>query len=131
MKGHLRERHYKKIGLSVLALSWMLGAGLTVQAQEEDVIKDCIFISGVEVSGMTKDEAALAVEDYVTGLESVEITLEMVEGNEVRVSAGELGISWSNPEVVDEAMEIGTYGNVIQRYKIMKDLQHENHIFDL
>ena len=131
MKGHLRERHYKKIGLSVLALSWMLGAGLTVQAQEEDVIKDGIFISGVEVSGMTKDEAALAVEDYVTGLESVEITLEMVEGNEVRVSAGELGISWSNPEVVDEAMEIGTYGNVIQRYKIMKDLQHENHIFDL
>lgn len=131
MKGHLRERHYKKIGLSVLALSWMLGAGLTVQAQEEDVIKDGIFISVVEVSGMTKDEAALAVEDYVTGLESVEITLEMVEGNEVRVSAGELGISWSNPEVVDEAMEIGTYGNVIQRYKIMKDLQHENHIFDL
>lgn len=131
MKGHLRERHYKKIGLSVLALSWMLGAGLTVQAQEEDGIKDGIFISGVEVSGMTKDEAALAVEDYVTGLESVEITLEMVEGNEVRVSAGELGISWSNPEVVDEAMEIGTYGNVIQRYKIMKDLQHENHIFDL
>ena len=131
MKGHLRERHYKKIGLSVLALSWMLGAGLTVQAQEEDVIKDGIFISVVEVSGMTKDEAALAVEDYVTGLESVEITLEMVEGNEVRVSAGELGISWSNPEVVDEAMEIGTYGNVIQRYKTMKDLQHENHIFDL
>ena len=131
MKRHLRERHYKKIGLSVFAIAMMLGAGLNVRAQEEGVIKEGIFISGVEVSGMTKEEATQAVEDYLTELESVVITLEAAEGNSVQVSAGELGLSWSNPEVVDEAMEIGMHGNVIERYKIMKDLQHESQIFDL
>ena len=131
MKRHYKERHYRKIGLSVFALSMILGTGLTVQAQEEEKIKDGIFISGVEVSGMTKEEATQAVQDYVTELGSVMITLEAAEGNQVQVSAEELGISWSNPEVVDEAMEIGMHGNVIERYKIMKDLQHENQIFDL
>jgi len=131
MKGHFRDRHYKRIGLSVFALAIVLGTGLNVQAQEEEKIKDGIFISGVEVSGMTGEEAAQAVQDYVEELGDVMITLEAAEGNEVQVSARELGVTWSNPEVVDEAMEIGMHGNVIQRYKIMKDLQHENQIFDL
>ena len=131
MKRHYRERHYKKIGLSVFAVSLILGTGLTVQAQEEEIIKDGIFISSVEVSGMTKEEAIQAVEAYVSELESVMITLEAAEGNTVQVSAGKLGVTWSNPEILDDAMEIGMHGNVIERYKIMKDLQYENQIFDL
>ena len=131
MKRHLSERHYKRIGLSVFALSMMLGAGMTAQAQEEDKIKDGIFISGVEVSGMTKEEATQAVWDYVEELGDVSVILEAAEGNEVQVAARELGLTWSNLEVVDEAMEIGMHGNVIQRYKIMKDLQHENQHFEL
>lgn len=114
-----------------MATAMFMAAGLTVQAQENDTIKDGIFISGVEVSGMNKEEAALAVEEYVNGLESVEITLQASDGHNVVVSAGELGVTWSNPEVIEEALEIGMHGNVIQRYKIMKDLQHENQTFDL
>lgn len=125
------KRVIKKMGLPLLALSWMLGAGMTVNAQTKDVIKDGIYISGVEVSGMTKEEATQAVSEYVEGLGDIVVTLEAAEGNLVQVSADELGISWSNPEVVDEVMEIGMHGNIIERYKIMKDLQHENQIFDL
>lgn len=117
--------------MSAFALSLILGAGLTVHAQEDETIKDGIFISGVEVSGMSMEEATQAVEAYVSDLETVAVTLKAADDNEVQVSAGELGLSWSNPEVLDEAMEIGMHGNVIERYKIMKDLQHENQIFDL
>ncbi len=123
-------KHYQKIGISAFAVSLILGTGLTVQAQEE-VIKDGIFISGVEVSGMTKEEASQAVAAYVNELKSVTVTLETAESNTVQVSAGDLGVTWSNPEVVDEALEIGMHGNVIERYKIMKDLQHESQVFDL
>ena len=125
------KKWYKKLGLPVVAAAMLMGGAMSVQAQGEDIIKDGIYISGVEVSGMTKEEASLAVEEYVKGLESVEITLHSAEGNFVQVSAGELGVRWSNPEVVEEALEIGMHGNVIQRYKIMKDLQHENQTFDL
>lgn len=130
------KKFYQKMGLAVFAISCMMSVAMTVNAQgnntrDNSVIKDGIFISGVEVSGMTKEEATQAVTDYVKDLESVMITLEAAEGNNVQVSVGELGLSWSNEEVVDEALEIGMHGNVIQRYKIMKDLQHENQTFDL
>ncbi len=121
----------KKVSLSAFAVSLILGAGMTAHAQEEATIKEGIFISGVDVSGMTKEEAVRAVESYVNELGAVTVTLEASDGNDVEVTAGELGISWSNREVVDEAMEIGMHGNVIERYKIMKDLQHENQHFGL
>lgn len=124
------KRLYKKLGLSAAALWLTLGMGMTVQAQEE-VIKDGVLIAGVDVSGMTRAEAEQAVEAYVDDLGSVVITLEAAEGNTVQVSAEDLGLQWSNPEVIDEALEIGMHGNVIQRYKIMKDLQHENQQLDL
>lgn len=121
---------HKKLGLSAAAVMLLFGLSVTANAQEE-TIKEGIFISGVEVSGMTKEEATQALNEYVTEVESVLITLEAADGNEVLVEAGELGVVWSNPEVVNEALEIGMHGNVIQRYKIMKDLQHENQHFEM
>ena len=57
--------------------------------------------------------------------------LEIVEDRTVTVTAQDLGLCWSNPELVSEALALGTKGNVIQRYKIMKDLEHENKIYDI
>ena len=124
------KKWHKKSGICAFALMLFLGMNMTTRAQE-DTIKDGIFISGVEVSGMSREEATQAVEAYVAELENVIITLEAADGNDVPVSAGELGMTWSNPEVIDAALEIGMHGNVIERYKIMKDLQHENQHFDL
>ena len=125
------KKWHKKLSFSIFALAMFLGMGITAQAQGEETIKDGVFISQVDVSGMSREEAKAAVEAYVTDLESVTITLEAADGNNVQVSAGDLGISWSNPEVIDEAVEIGMHGNVIERYKIMKDLQHENQHLDM
>lgn len=124
------KKWYRKLSLAVFALSMLVGVSLTARAKEE-TIKDGVIISGIDVSGMNKEEAAKAIEAYVTELEDVVITLEAADGNDVEVNAGALGVSWSNPEVIDEALEIGMHGNVIERYKIIKDLQHENQHFDL
>jgi len=124
------KKWFRSLSVAVAAVILSLGYGLTANAQEE-TIKDGIFISGVEVSGMTKEEATQALEEYVEELKNVLITLEAAGGQEVLVEAGDMGLVWSNPEVVDAAMEIGLHGNVIERYKIMKDLQHENQHFDM
>ena len=41
------------------------------------------------------------------------------------MTAGDLGIRWNNPQILDEALAIGTEGNVIARYKVLKDLQRK------
>ncbi len=122
----------KKTGLSVVLLLVLTFAfGITVQAKEENTIKTGIYADGIELSGMTAEQAEAAISAYVEELQEVPITLEAAGDNEVEVTAGDLGIQWVNTELVEEAMELGRHGNVIQRYKALKDLEHENHIFKI
>ncbi len=125
------KRRMKKGLTGVLILLGVLLFGMTVQAEEGDTLKTGIFAGDIELSGMTSEEASAAVESYVEGLREVEITLLSAEGQELSATAGEMGVFWSNPELVEEAMEIGTTGNVIERYKILKDLEHENKVYEI
>lgn len=111
---------------AVLLLALLCSISLQVQAAEEETLKEGVLIQGMDLSGMNKEEAADAVEQYVEEtLRPVTITLLTSNNMEVQVTAGDLGIAWSNPEILDEALAIGTEGNVITRYKVLKDLQHE------
>ncbi len=104
---------------------------MPVEAKGEATIKKGIYADIVDLAGMNKSEAEQAIESYVEGLKPVEIVLIAANNQEVTTTAGDLGITWSNPEIVKEAIETGQHGNVIQRYKIIKDLQHENKIYKI
>lgn len=43
--------------------------------------------------------------------------------NSVTVKTSDLGLTWGNTQVVDEAVGIGKSGNLIKRYKDKKDLE--------
>lgn len=108
----------------VLLLALICSMSLQVQAAGEETLKEGVLIQGMDLSGMNKDEAIDVVEQYIEeSLCPVTVTLLTSNNMEVEVTVGELGIEWSNPEVIDEAMAIGTEGNVITRYKVLKDLQ--------
>ena len=126
MKKFLRRVYYL---LPVLAL--MLMSGVTAEAKEEATIKSGIYAGDIDLSGMTADMAERAVRSYIEDLSAVEITLLAAGDTEVTVTAGELGLAWANPELVTEALEIGTHGNVIERYKAIKDLEHENKVYSI
>lgn len=96
-----------------------------------DAIAQGVYIGDVDVSGKTVDEAQQAVEARIEELKNSSVTLNAMEGNQVTVTAGDMGLVWANPEVVSEAVELGKKGNVVQRYKALQDLQHENKVFDL
>ena len=113
--------------LLACACFWLFA--MPVQAEDQETIKPGIFAGGIELSGMTREQAEAAVEEYVDGLRNTQIVLQYIPGKEVTVTAGDLGITWANTEIVTEALEIGLRGNVIERYKILKDLQHENKVY--
>ena len=117
-------------GFILLSTVLLFGSGLTVDAAEE-TIKHGIYIGPVEVGGMTATEAEAAVEEYVEGLSQKTITLEAANEGMVQVTAADLGITWANKEIIEEAAQMGQQGNVIVRYKMMKDLQHDNVRYDL
>ena len=124
----------RRIGIgffSALAIICLLIFGSAAKAQSENTIKNGIFAGHINLSGMTEDEASSAVEAFVEQLSQVEITMEAAAGAHVVVTAGELGLAWANPELVSEAALLGTQGNVIERYKALKDLEYENKIYPI
>lgn len=125
------KKMIKKGCWCVLMFAMTLVFGMTVQAEGEATVKTGVFAESVELSGKTGAEATAAIEAFVEELKLVEITLTAAEGKEVVTNGAELGIVWTNTDVVDKALELGTHGNIIQRYKALKDLEHDSYVFPL
>lgn len=115
------------------ALAMLLFINLPVQAQSEKAIyiKDGIYISDMHVGGMTVEEATVMVEEYVESLLPLELTLQASQAGEKVVTAADIGLTWANTDIIQEAAAVGQEGTIIQRYKMMKDLQHANLHYEL
>ena len=118
-------------GLLLSLMAGMMFAGTTSYAKPtRDKIAIGVYADEVNLSGMTKEEAAEAIDAYI--LEKSEEKITITAGNEeLEVSRGDLGVAWGNPDVVEEAYGLGKSGNLIKRYKAIKDLEFENKVFDL
>lgn len=124
-----------KIG-AALAVAVVCAAGVyvgtTVHAQEngESLIADHIYIGDIAVGGMTEVQATEAVESYMESLADTQFTLT-VDDKSVTATAADFGVEWANPVIVKDAAGVGRTGNLIERYKSKKDLEHENLVFDI
>ena len=105
--------------------------GIEVQAKAEDVILKGIYIDEIDVSGMTVAEAKAAVNAKVAARMETPIVLKCVGDNEIVVTPADLGMEWSNPQIVEDLSELGQVGNIIERYKFRKDLERENYVVNV
>ena len=128
----MKKSVFRGILLSVMALFLWTFPSLEGWARGADtVMKAGVYVEDISLEGMTAQEAQEAVEAYIASLEPIEITLVAAGGQEVLTTAGELGISWGNPEILQEALALGTKGNIVQRYKVLKDLEYENKVYPI
>lgn len=122
------------ISVLVLSLVMILGAGVyaagKITEPEPGVIVDGVYAGNINLSGLTSDEAKEAVNEYIETLEKKTITVVTGDHEDV-LNLSEVGIEWTNSEIVDEAMDLAKTGNVISRFKILSDLKRENKVFDL
>ena len=125
----MKNKVFKGLVLSVMM--GMLFCGTTSYAKTaSNEIAMGVYVEELNVSGMTKEEAAAAIDAYVEGKTEEKITLA-VGDHELEVSRGSLGVTWANEDVVDEALRLGKSGNLIKRYKALKDLQFNNKVYEL
>ena len=118
-------KQYFRWGAFLCGVSMALGMGFISHASSL-TIKEGIYADQDSLAGMTQEEAETMIREKVAKMGDSKITLVAAGGHEVTVTADELGIFWANSELVQEAVGLGTEGNVIQRYKAIKDLQFHN-----
>ncbi len=120
--------------LPVLAAGVIIGAAFTTaQADKTDdnTIADRVYIGDIAVGGMTEEEARAAVGDFVADLADDVITLTAGDYS-VEATVGDLGMTWAEEDDrITEAVTLGKTGNLIDRYKVLKDLEHEDKVIPI
>ncbi len=97
---------------------------------KDTVIEDGVYIGGVDVSGMTAEEATKAVDKYVAGLQEEWITL-VGPKDTLKYQLKDLGLSAKTSVAVKEAVGIGNAGSLVKRFKALQDLEKENYVVDM
>jgi len=125
-------RKYSWLAGLLMALVLVAAGSSEVQAKEtkDDTIHEGVYADGIDLSGMTKAEAEAAVTAYVNEMGAEKLTLDIFD-SQLQVTLRELGLTCTNMDVIDEALQLGKTGNIIKRYKERKDLEHENKTFEL
>lgn len=122
------------VSIAGAALALILTAVITIpvdaETKETDTIPQRVYFGDISVGGMTQEEAKEAVKEHVEKLQSEIITLQAGK-NTVQVPVSQMGLTWRNEEIVEEAAGLGKSGNLITRYKAMKDLENEDKVYEL
>ena len=106
-----------------------MASSMTVCAAGETILKG-VSIDKLDVSGMTREEALAALESYEKNLGGQSIKLGIGD-NMIEAKLSDLGVTFDNEDLVDEAIGVGHAGNIVKRYKDQKDLQHSGKTFPL
>jgi len=128
----------KKItGLATAAVILMAGAFLLTNENlfqadvtNETAIQEGVYIGGIDVSGMTAEEATAAVDSYVAGLQEHWIVLEGPK-NTLKYQLKDLGLFANTSVAVQEAVAVGNSGSLINRFKSLQDLEKESLVVDM
>ena len=120
--------------LALLCCFGLMAGGAALAAEEtisaDSTIKPGVYIETVDVAGMTAQEARQAVEAHMQDL--ADTWIQIAFGEEVEtITFADLELTWTNPEVIDEALIYGNTGNVLERYKAVRNLENESVILDL
>ena len=113
-----------------LSLSLILGNAIYASAEEEKTICQGVTIDDVDVSGMTKAQAEEAVKGFVETLQAKGVAVR-VHDNTIYATLGDLGYTTDYSGIVNQALDLGQSGNLIKRYKDLKDIEQGNHTYSL
>jgi hypothetical protein len=110
--------------LAVVLLVVALFAGF--QVVEQDEVRSGVRAWGVDLGGMTRDEARVALQSAAT--ERMNRPLELVDGKRSwQLSAGDLGLMLDVDRVVDDAFDTGRDGFGPSRSALLWHLRREPH----
>ncbi len=131
----------KRIGIIMTAVSLTLAGicGLSADAAQnrgnqvdsQAKIYEGVYAGDISLSGMTLVEAEQAISTYIAELSQVEITLNLSAEQAIHTTAGELGLRFANPEILEEAIGLGRKGNILKRYKEIADLAASNQVYEI
>lgn len=120
---------WKKLSVVTALCISIFSFGMTSEAKEDEKIESGIYVNDINLSGKTVSEAKEEVQIYVDSFADTQITLHAIDDHVIVTTASEIGMTWGNPEIIEEAASLGKDGNIVQCYKALKDLEYANKVY--
>ena len=124
----MKRGSYYRILLVFVVMSVLFSihvyAGKPVASVSDTTIANGVIVEGVDLSGMTPEEARAALQAKADSLAATSVNLRLGE-NVITSTLADLGYSCTNLDIVDSLIPIGKSGNIVERYKEQKDLENE------
>lgn len=118
----MRKRWILGCAAAVVSLFVVFGHPTAARAEVPDTALEGVFIENVSVGGMTEEEITQAVNAKMEELKAC--TIRLIAGNQsVETTAGDLGLTFTNTDVVRQALYAGQRGNVLDRFLVQRYLQ--------
>ena len=96
---------------------------------QELVIRDNVYINGVDMGGKSYEEAVAAI-GTADSLKDVNVDITSQYGD-VSMTLGQLGVQSNTEEIVKDALKLGNTGNILKRYKEAEDLKSNSVELDI
>ena len=93
-----------------------------ISVMRDAVVYPGVHVGAVDISGLTVEQAAEAVENYYTQVCEQEVTLIAAQNTPVTVKLSDLAPFWENRDVLDDLLELTDGNDVIDRYMMKKDI---------
>lgn len=123
------SKYITSVFFMVLALM-ILSGSKAVYAEEEEVICNGVFIDTVDVSGMTVKEAQEALDEHMNELRNMSFAI--VAGDKsIIIKMEDLDYAYEPHNHIKSAIGLGKTGNLIKRYKDLKDIEHGKKVYPL
>lgn len=113
--------------IAVILLIVAIAGGMTAHVSEitkQEGYFEGVQIEGVELGGLSKEEAAEKINEYWEELLKTEVELGVGEKSET-VTLEELGLTCNSEEVLEDAYALGREGNTFQKYLDIQSLKKE------
>lgn len=129
------KKKFKFILIVLLIGVFIAGAGILTLVSAKTKISDSricagVYIDDVDISNMTKEEAQKAVNDYVDNLKNKKLSIK-IDDNIISVTMGAIGYDYKENDYIDQVMQVGKTGNLIKRYKEIKDIEKQQLVYNL
>ena len=119
--------------LCIVVCAVVMKCGFDTYAEsstENLVFKNGIYMGTISAGGKTLEEMKTEVQTYIDDLKTETLSLTVFD-NTVDITGNDIGLTCGDLNELEGAIKYGTTGNIIDRYKALKDLEQEPMVFDL
>lgn len=115
---------YSTLAVLVVATACLAVTVSALSSKQKGIICEGISVNGIEMGGKTEKEAKKLLSDYIDKVKSKEFVVSITQNGDEQgvesISFKDLEVKEKSNKIVEEIVQIGEKGNIIDRYKAIK-----------